>query len=191
MDCKIITRLFFLIFCFIPTHLVAIEFTGQFLQGHFIIGQTDPTAKIIIDKKQVKVSEDGFFVFGLDRDRKFDLTITKIIDGKKDKIIKKVLKREYNIQRIDGLEGLTKGMSIDLAKYNIRVNTVCPTFVVTPMTKKFLKSKKFKKEVLGNIPLGKFAELSDVSSAAVFLASDAAAMITGTSLLVDGGWTAR
>ena len=90
-----------------------------------------------------------------------------------------------------GLEGLTKGMSIDLAKYNIRVNTVCPTFVVTPMTKKFLKSKKFKKEVLGNIPLGKFAELSDVSSAAVFLASDAASMITGTSLLVDGGWTAR
>ncbi len=104
MDCKIITRLFFLIFFFIPTHLVAIEFTGKFLQGHFIIGQTDPAAKIIIDKKQVKVSEDGFFVFGLDRDRKFDLTITKIIDGKKDKIIKKVLKRKYNIQRIDGLE---------------------------------------------------------------------------------------
>ena len=104
MDCKIITRLFFLIFCFIPTHLLAIEFTGKFLQGHFIIGKTDPTAKIIIDKKQVKVSEDGFFVFGLDRDRKFDLTITKIINGKKDKIIKKVLKRKYNIQRIDGLE---------------------------------------------------------------------------------------
>ena len=104
MDCKIITRLFFLIFCFIPTHLVAIEFTGKFLQGHFIIGQTDPAAKIIIDKKQVKVSEDGFFVLGLDRDRKFDLTITKIINGKKDKIIKKVLKRKYNIQRIDGLE---------------------------------------------------------------------------------------
>ena len=104
MDCKIITRLFFLIFFFIPTHLVAIEFTGKFLQGHFIIGQTDPAAKIIIDKKQVKVSADGFFVFGLDRDRKFDLTITKIINGKKDKIIKKVLKRKYNIQSIDGLE---------------------------------------------------------------------------------------
>ena len=104
MDCKIITRLFFLIFCFIPTHSIAIEFTGKFLQGHFIIGKTDPTAKIIIDKKQVKVSGDGFFVFGLDRDRKFDLTITKIINGKKDKIIKKVLKRKYNIQRIDGLE---------------------------------------------------------------------------------------
>ena len=104
MDCKIITKLFFLIFCFIPSHLVAIEFTGKFLQGHFIIGKTDPTAKIIIDKKQVKVSSDGFFVFGLDRDRKFDLTITKIVNGKKDKIIKKVLKRKYNIQRIDGLE---------------------------------------------------------------------------------------
>ncbi|MDC2980115.1 peptidoglycan DD-metalloendopeptidase family protein [Candidatus Pelagibacter sp.] len=104
MDCKIITKLFFLIFCFIQTHSIAIEFTGKFLQGHFIIGKTDPTAKIIIDKKQVKVSDDGFFVFGLDRDRKFDLTITKIANGKKDKIIKKVLKRKYNIQRIDGLE---------------------------------------------------------------------------------------
>ena len=96
----------------------------------------------------------------------------------------------YNMTKF-GLEGLTKGMAIDLAKYNIRVNTVCPTFVVTPMTSKFLKSKKFKKEVLGNIPLGRFAELSDVASAAVFLASDAASMITGTSLLVDGGWTAK
>ena len=96
----------------------------------------------------------------------------------------------YNMTKF-GLEGLTKGMSIDLAKYNIRVNTVCPTFVVTPMTSKFLKSKKFKREVLGNIPLGRFAELSDVATSAVFLASDAASMITGTSLLVDGGWTAK
>ena len=96
----------------------------------------------------------------------------------------------YNMTKFSN-EGLTKGMSIDLAKYNIRVNTVCPTFVVTPMTKNFFKSKKFKKEVLGNIPLGRFAELSDVASAVVFLASDQASMITGTSLLVDGGWTAR
>ena len=96
----------------------------------------------------------------------------------------------YNMTKF-GLEGLTKGMSIDLAKYNIRVNTVCPTFVVTPMTREFLKSKKFKKEVLGNIPLGRFAELSDVATAAVYLASDAASMVTGTSLLVDGGWTAK
>ncbi len=96
----------------------------------------------------------------------------------------------YNMNKW-GLEGLTKGMSLDLAKYNIRVNTVCPTFVVTPMTKKFLKNKKFRKETLNNIPLGRFAELSEISSAVVFLASDAASMITGTSLLVDGGWTAK
>ena len=96
----------------------------------------------------------------------------------------------YNMNKW-GLEGLTKGMSLDLAKYNIRVNTVCPTFVVTPMTKKFLKNKKFKRETLNNIPLGRFAELSEVASAVVFLASDAASMITGTSLLVDGGWTAK
>ena len=90
-----------------------------------------------------------------------------------------------------GLEGLTKGMALDLAKYNIRVNTVCPTFVVTPMTKKFLKNKKFKRDMLNNIPLGRFAEMPEISSAVVFLASDAASMITGTSLLVDGGWTAK
>ena len=90
-----------------------------------------------------------------------------------------------------GLEGLTKGMALELAKYNIRVNTICPTFVVTPMTKKFLKDKRFKREMLNSIPLGRFAEMSEISSAVVFLASDAASMITGTSLLVDGGWTAR
>ena len=96
----------------------------------------------------------------------------------------------YNMNKW-GLEGLTKGMSLDLAKYNIRVNTVCPTFVVTPMTKKFLNNKKFKKETLNNIPLGRFAKLSEIASSVVFLASDAASMITGTSLLVDGGWTAK
>jgi len=96
----------------------------------------------------------------------------------------------YNMNKF-GLEGLTKGMAIDLAKYNIRVNSIAPTFVVTPMTRKFLKNKKFRKETLNNIPLGRFAEMSEVSSAVAFLASDAASMITGTSLLVDGGWTAK
>jgi len=96
----------------------------------------------------------------------------------------------YNMTKA-GLEGLTKGMAIDLAKDNIRVNTVCPTFVVTPMTKKFLKNKKFKQDMLKNIPLGRFAEMPEIASAAVFLASDAASMVTGTSLLVDGGWTAK
>ena len=95
----------------------------------------------------------------------------------------------YNMNKF-GMEGLTKGMAIDLAKYNIRVNSVAPTFVVTPMTKNFLRNKKFKKDTLNSIPLGRFAEMSEVASAVVFLASDAASMITGTSLLVDGGWTA-
>ena len=104
MDSKIIFRLFFFIIFLIPAHSYAIEFKGKFLQGHFIVGITNPSARIIVDKKEVKVSKDGFFAFGIDRDRKFDLTITKIQDGKKEKIVKKVLKRKYNIQRIDGLE---------------------------------------------------------------------------------------
>ena len=73
------------IFFFYTTQLNAIEFKGKFLQGHYIIGITDPSAKIIVDKKEVKVSKDGYFVFGIDRDRKFDVTITKIINGKKEK----------------------------------------------------------------------------------------------------------
>ena len=73
------------------------------MQGHFILGKTEPDAKILVGKKEVKVSKDGFFVFGIDRDQKYDLTFTKIINGKKSIITKKVLKRKYNIQRIDGL----------------------------------------------------------------------------------------
>ena len=90
MDCKIIFRLFLLVF-FITTPSKALEFKGKFLQGHYIIGITDPAVQIIIDKKKVKVSNDGYFVFGIDRDRKFDLTITQIKDGIKKKIIKKIL----------------------------------------------------------------------------------------------------
>ena len=104
MDCKIISRLFSLIILLTSTQLNAIEFKGKFLQGHFIVGITNPSAKIIVDKKEVKVSKDGYFVFGIDRDRKFDLTITKIIEGKKEIITKQVLKRKYKIQRIDGLD---------------------------------------------------------------------------------------
>ena len=66
MDSKIIFRLFFFIIFLIPTHSIAIEFKGKFLQGHFIVGVTNPSARIIVDKK-VKVSKDGFFVFGIDR----------------------------------------------------------------------------------------------------------------------------
>ena len=96
----------------------------------------------------------------------------------------------YNMTKF-GLEGLTKGMAVDLAKNNIRVNTVCPTFVSTLMTKRFFSNKKLKREIINNIPLGRVAEVSDVATAVTFLASDASSMITGTSILVDGGWTAK
>ena len=96
----------------------------------------------------------------------------------------------YNMTKF-GIEGLTKGMGVELAARNIRVNAVAPTFVETPMVKRFFKNKKFKKLALGNIPMGKAATESDVATAVCFLASDTAAMITGTSLLIDGGWTAK
>ena len=82
----------------------AVEFNGKFIQGHFIIGKTEPNSKIKIDKKQVKVSKDGYFAFGLDRDRKYDVVITIEKDGAKKNITKKVQKRKYNIQRIDDLD---------------------------------------------------------------------------------------
>jgi len=96
----------------------------------------------------------------------------------------------YNMTKF-GIEGLTKGMSLELAKKNIRVNTVAPTFVETRLVKKVFKNKKFKKMVLSKIPMGKVATESDIATAVCFLASPAAAMITGTSLVVDGGWTAQ
>jgi len=96
----------------------------------------------------------------------------------------------YNMTKF-GIEGLTRGMAVDLAKNNVRVNTVCPTFVETPMVKKFFKNRKFKKAMMDNIPLGRFATESDVATAVVYLASNASSMITGSSLVIDGGWTAK
>jgi len=96
----------------------------------------------------------------------------------------------YNMNKF-GVEGLARGMAVELASYNIRVNTVCPTFVETPMVKKFFKNKKFKNKMLNNIPLRRVAKESDVATAVAFLAADSSEMITGTSLLVDGGWTAK
>ena len=101
MDFKIIKYL--LIFLLIIFNSQAIEFEGKFIQGHFILGKTDPGAKIQIDKKSVRVSKDGFFAFGLGRDRKNDVVITETLNGVKNQFVKKVLKREYKIQRIDGL----------------------------------------------------------------------------------------
>jgi len=102
MDRSIIQKLI-IVLIFTISPVKAIEFKGKFLQGHFILGKTNPGSEIIIDKKKIKVSDDGFFVFGLDRDRKFDVKIIKIDNGKREIINKKVFKREYKIQRINGL----------------------------------------------------------------------------------------
>lgn len=88
------------------------------------------------------------------------------------------------------MEGFTKAMAIELAPHAIRVNTVGPTFLETPLTKPFFDNAAFKAEVLGKIKLGRLGKVEDVLGAILFLASDASALVTGTSLVVDGGWTA-
>lgn len=89
------------------------------------------------------------------------------------------------------IEGFTKSLAIELAPDGIRVNTICPTFIQTPMTEPFLKDKDFKKNTIGMIPLGRLGEVRDLMGPFVFLASEASSLMTGSSLLVDGGWTAR
>jgi NAD(P)-dependent dehydrogenase (short-subunit alcohol dehydrogenase family) len=90
-----------------------------------------------------------------------------------------------------GVEGLTKAMACDLAEHNIRVNAIAPTFVNTPMAQQFFKNEAFKKSVMDQILLDRIADIEDIMGACVYLASPASAMVTGTSLLVDGGWTAK
>lgn len=89
------------------------------------------------------------------------------------------------------VEGLNKALALELAEHNIRVNAVAPTFVLTPMTEPMMEDEAFRDFVLGSIPLGRTASIEDVANAVSFLASPAASMITGESLKVDGGWTAR
>jgi NAD(P)-dependent dehydrogenase (short-subunit alcohol dehydrogenase family) len=88
------------------------------------------------------------------------------------------------------MEGFTKAMGVELAPHGIRVNTVGPTFLETPLTKPFFENQAFKAEVLAKIKLGRLGKVEDVTGAILFLASDASALVTGTSLVVDGGWTA-
>jgi NAD(P)-dependent dehydrogenase (short-subunit alcohol dehydrogenase family) len=88
------------------------------------------------------------------------------------------------------LEGLTKAMAVELGPHGIRVNTLCPTFIETPMTKPFLEDASFRESVVSKIKLGRVGQVQDLTGAIVFLASDASALMTGSALLVDGGWTA-
>ena len=94
---------YFLLFFFICSNVNSVEFLGSFTQGSFILGKTEPKAKVLIDNKKVRVSKDGYFAFGLGRDRKNNILITVKKNNKKELIEKKILKRKYNIQRIDGL----------------------------------------------------------------------------------------
>ncbi|WOH35776.1 SDR family oxidoreductase [Thalassotalea fonticola] len=89
------------------------------------------------------------------------------------------------------VEGVTKAMAVELAEHNIRVNTVAPTFVLTPMTAPMFEDEDFKKFVFDMIPLGRLGKVEDIANSCTFLLSDLASMITGTSIKVDGGWTAR
>jgi NAD(P)-dependent dehydrogenase (short-subunit alcohol dehydrogenase family) len=89
------------------------------------------------------------------------------------------------------VEGLTKAAAVELAPHRVRVNAVAPTFVETPMTRPFLADAEFRADVERRIPLGRLGRVEDVTGAVLYLASDASALVTGTSLLVDGGWTAQ
>jgi len=89
------------------------------------------------------------------------------------------------------MEGFTKAMAIELAPHNIRVNSLGPTFLETPMTKPFFENKAFRDEVLSKIKLGRLGQLDELTGAIVFLASDASSLMTGSALILDGGWTAE
>lgn len=96
----------------------------------------------------------------------------------------------YNAAK-GGVVNLTRSVADDLAQYNIRVNSICPGFVDTPMTEEALKDEEFKDHVLNNTPLGRVAQPEEIASVAVFLASEEASYITGVNLPVDGGWTSH
>ena len=88
------------------------------------------------------------------------------------------------------MEGFSKAMALDLAQHRIRVNTVCPTFIETAMTRPFMENREFMQDILNRIPLGHVGQPEDVAGAVLYLASDASRLVTGSSIKVDGGWTA-
>lgn len=88
------------------------------------------------------------------------------------------------------LEGMSKAFALDLAQHDIRSNTIAPTFIETPMTRPYFEDAAFKASVLAKIKLGRLGKVEDLMGAVLFLASDASQLVTGTSIVVDGGWTA-
>jgi NAD(P)-dependent dehydrogenase (short-subunit alcohol dehydrogenase family) len=89
------------------------------------------------------------------------------------------------------MEGFSRSVALDLAQYGIRVNTVAPTFIETPLTKPFFEDASFKDYVLSKIKLGRVGRVQDLTGAIIYLASDASSLMTGTSMIIDGGWTAE
>jgi NAD(P)-dependent dehydrogenase (short-subunit alcohol dehydrogenase family) len=89
-----------------------------------------------------------------------------------------------------GMEGFTKAMAIDLGPHGIRINTICPTFIETPLARRFLAKEEVRSWVLSRIKLGRIGQVEDLMGAVVYLASDASALMTGSAMLVDGGWPA-
>ncbi|MAV47684.1 MAG: SDR family oxidoreductase [Alphaproteobacteria bacterium TMED89] len=89
------------------------------------------------------------------------------------------------------MEGFSKAMALDLAEHGIRSNTVCPTFIRTPLTAPYFEDESFMADTLNKIPLGRIGEVEDLMGAVLYLASDASSLVTGSSLMVDGGWTAQ
>lgn len=89
------------------------------------------------------------------------------------------------------VEGMTKSIALDLAPHNIRVNTIAPTFIETPLTRPMFENKPFFEDVMRRLPIGRVGQVTDLMGAVLFLASDASAMMTGSCLCVDGGWTAQ
>lgn len=90
-----------------------------------------------------------------------------------------------------GIEGMSKSFALDLAPHGIRSNTIAPTFIETPMTKPFFEDETFLKSVLSKIKLGRLGKVEDLMGAVVFLASPSSALMTGTTMTIDGGWTAE
>ncbi|NPD16820.1 SDR family oxidoreductase [Xinfangfangia sp. D13-10-4-6] len=90
-----------------------------------------------------------------------------------------------------GIEGMTKATAIELAPHQIRVNTICPTFIDTPLTKPYFEKPEFGQHVMRMIKLGRLGQVEDITGAALYLASEASSLMTGNSIVLDGGWTAE
>ena len=161
-------------------------------------------AGINIPQKAVEVSEENFdTIFNLNVKATFFLAtsvakrlIAEKLDGSIITISSQMghiggKERSVYCASKHAVEGFTKAMAWEWGKFGIRINTICPTFIKTPLTEPFLKKEGFYEETVSNIALERIGKIEEVIGPAIFLASDASSLVTGTALMVDGGWTAR